>query len=97
MEDFIESLYISSDLGGRIELARYAYRVADENRGYGGAHSIYGPYGSQFCRLLGEFIGEMTDESWDEDARLAMSEDLYKTAWEYYEVYAPLLDGGELA
>lgn len=92
-----DSNYLSSDLYGRIALARYAYSVADENRSYGGSHSIYGEVGSQFCRLLGEYIGDMTCDEFDDDVRLSMSENLYKTAWEYYEVYAPLLDGKELA
>ena len=98
MSDIYEdSYYLSNGLYERIALARYAYSVADENRSYGGSHSIYGAIGSQFCRLLGDYIGDMTCDEFDYDDRFSMSEDLYKTAWEYYEVYAPLLDGKELA
>lgn len=90
------SIYLDSDLDGRIELALEAYRTADQHRNEGSKSFLYGPEGDQFCRFLTEFLDEIRDEGFDEDVRFSTSITLYEDAWEYYASFAPLLDGGEI-
>lgn len=90
-----DSLYLSSDLDGRIELAREACLIADQHR-YEGPCGLHGHEGSNFCGMLSEYIMEISDEGFDEGLRFATSTSLYRDAQEYYPVFAPLLDGGEM-
>lgn len=90
--NFENNIYMASDVDGRIELARRAYDIADANRGYAGMNN-FGQIGTQFCGMVGEFIGELTNGGYDETSLLAISEDLYVAAWEHYPEYAMLLDG----
>lgn len=94
-KNFENSAYMASNVDRRIELTRRAYDIADENRSYAGTNN-FGQIGTQFCGMIGEFIGELTSDGYDETSLLAISEDLYVAAWEHYPEYAMLLDGEDL-
>lgn len=93
MSEYVDSVYLANDLYGRIAYARSAYAIADENRDRFGNDPVFGSIGGQFCRMVSEYIGDMTSDDWDEQSRFDISDDLYRAAWEHYPDYAPLLDG----
>lgn len=73
-------------------MIREAYREADDYRNFGGSN-VLGNVGDQFCRMLSEYIGDLTCDEFDDDVRWDMTEDLYETTWQYYPDHACLLDG----
>lgn len=87
-----ESRFLEADLDERTDLVREAYREADDYRSFGGSNAL-GNVGSQFCRMLCEYIGDLTCDEFDDDVKWDMTEDLYEAAWQYYPDHACLLDG----
>lgn len=85
-------LFEELDLEGKISRLRAAYLEAENRPGLGEYSHIYGSEQRQFMSMLGEFIGDATNDDWDDDQKEEIVDDAYDTAFRYYPAYAELLD-----